>query len=89
MFHCVNPQIHMQSQLAASSTTLASSKEEVKRLELQLKKAKNEAETVVSGLHKQHAAVVKVLEDKVCRILWFNNQLLILMINRLESCNKK
>ena len=55
----------MQSQLTTSNTTLAASKEEVKRLELQLKKAKNETEVTVSGLHKQHASVVKVLEDKV------------------------
>ena len=57
--------MYVQSQLATSSTALAASKEELKKLELQLRKANSEAETTVSGLRRQHASTVKSLEDKV------------------------
>ena len=56
---------HTQSQLATSSTALAASKEEVKKLELQLKRAQTEADVTVNGLRKQHASVVKTLEERV------------------------
>lgn len=55
----------IQSQLAASSTALAASKEEVKKLEIQLKSVNSDAETTVAGLRKQHTAIVKMLEEKV------------------------
>lgn len=54
-----------QSQLATNSTALAASKEEIKKLELQLKKVQTEADSTVNGLQKQHTSVVKKLEEKV------------------------
>lgn len=33
---------------------------------MKLKKANDEADTTLTGLHKQHASIVKALEDKVC-----------------------
>lgn len=51
--------------MATNGAALAASKEEVKKLELQFKKARTEADSTVSGLQKQHASVVKALEEKV------------------------
>ena len=51
--------------MATSSTALAASKEEVKQLELQLKKVTSESDATVSSLKKQHAVIVKSLEAKV------------------------
>ena len=57
-----------QSQLATNSTALAASKEEVKKLELQLKKVQSEADATVNGLQKQHTIIVKALEEKAGQI---------------------
>ena len=54
--------------MATNSTALAASKEEIKKLELQLKKAQTEADATVSGLQKQHASTVKSLEEKVATV---------------------
>ena len=51
--------------MATNSTALAASKEEIKKLELQLKKVQTEADSTVSGLQKQHTSVVRKLEEKV------------------------
>ncbi len=55
-----------QSQLATSSTALAAAREEVKRMEFQMKKSHQTSEATIAALHKQHAAVVQQLEHKVC-----------------------
>ena len=57
--------ICLQSQLASSSSSLAATREEVKRLELQLKSAQQTSEATITGMGKQHASVVKALETKV------------------------
>ena len=69
--YCDNLYIHnsicLQSQLASSSSSLAATREEVKRLELQLKSAQQTSEATITGMGKQHASVVKDLETKVPR----------------------
>ena len=66
-----------QLQVATSSTALAASKEEVKQLELQLKKATSESDTTVSTIKKQHALAVKSLEAKVDGHIIPSSQLLL------------
>ena len=72
-----------QSQLATNSTALAASKEEIKKLELQLKKVQTEADSTVNGLQKQHTSVVRKLEEKVyyTDAMLLNNNIHTLYVN--------
>lgn len=54
-----------QAQLATSTSTLSATREEVKKLELQLKHTVADSEAIAAMLNKKHSAVVKSLEEKV------------------------
>ncbi len=55
----------LQAQLVSNTTTLSATKEEVKKLETQLKSLVGDSEEIVSSLNKKHNAVIKSLEEKV------------------------
>ena len=55
----------MQSQLASSSTALAAAREEVKKMDIQMRTNQQTSEATIANLNKQHAAVVQTLERKV------------------------
>ena len=54
-----------QSQLGSSSSALAASKEEVKRLEMEVASMKRSSEAAIGSLQGQHSATVKALEKRV------------------------
>ncbi len=54
-----------QSQLASSSTALTSAKEEVRKMEAQLKKKHQTSDATIAALQREHASVVQLLENKV------------------------
>ncbi len=55
-----------QAQLATSTITLLTTKDEVKKLQLQLTSEAGDFEAIVFGLNKKHDTQTKSLEETVC-----------------------
>lgn len=60
----------MQNQLRSSNTSLTEAQQEIDKLRAQLKKQHESTEASSVQLNKQHAAVIKGLQNKVCTLLW-------------------
>lgn len=54
-----------QAQLASHATTMSATKEEVKKLKIQLTSQASDFETLMLSLNKQHDTHSKILEEKV------------------------
>ena len=57
----------LQSQLVSTRNSLDATRDEVKRLEQQLKSAQQTSEATITSMSKQHESVVQALKTKV---LW-------------------
>ena len=83
MFDC------MQNQLRTSNSSLGESQREIEKLQSQLKRQNESTESDIGLLNKQHAKVVKGLQNKVVSTMLYDISEPSTVFYRLKASRKR